>query len=249
MENPSSLEHGNRLDVEAYRRGLTRSRSLSADLIKRGKMRVNGKVALKASLEVRLEDDISIEGGDTFVSRAGEKLSFAIEAFKLDFAGATVIDIGSSTGGFVDCLLKKGAAKVIAVDVGTDQLDSSLRDDPRIELHESTDIRKFCLPSPVDAAVIDVSFISLSHILPKAYELVKNGGRVVALVKPQFEVGKEIADRFKGIISDEKVRHDALQRVRDVAKSSGFSIEAEAVSPIEGEKGNKEFLLLLSKHG
>lgn len=228
-------------------RGLVRSRSLAADLIKRGKVSVNGKAATKPSFEVSSTDQISIAAGVTFVSRAGEKLAHALSEWKIAVDGLTLIDIGSSTGGFVDCLLKNGGARVIAVDVGTGQLDQSLRDDPRVEAHENTDIRHFSAEAPVDAAVIDVSFISLGHILPNAFKLVKKGGFVIALVKPQFEVGKEVADKHRGVITDPAEQKAAIESVRGYAKKAGFKIVKEIASPLEGEKGNREFLLLLTK--
>ena len=229
-----------------YAKGLAKSRSMASDLIKRGKVAINGKAITKPSFDVGENDKIEIVGGDVFVSRAGEKLDFALKAWGVDVSGLTVIDIGSSTGGFTDCLIKRGAAKVIAVDVGTDQLDESLRTDPRVEVHENTDIRTFS-SEPVDMAVIDVSFISLEHVLEKAFELVKAKGSVIALVKPQFEVGKEIADRYKGIISDETIQKEALEKIKKLAIKTGFKIKNEAVSPLEGEKGNREFLILLQK--
>jgi 23S rRNA (cytidine1920-2'-O)/16S rRNA (cytidine1409-2'-O)-methyltransferase len=236
-----------RLDIELHARGLVRSRSLASDLIKRGKVTVNGAVVTKPSVDVGASDKIEIAQGITFVSRAGEKLAHALAEFKTDVTGLTFVDIGSSTGGFTDCLLKNGATKVIAVDIGTDQFDKVLREDPHIELHENTDIRKFTLESPVDAAVIDISFISLEHVLPKAFELVKKGGFVIALAKPQFEVGKEIADKHRGVITDPKEQKVALDSVKNFAKKAKFKLIAETTSPIEGEKGNKEFLILLKK--
>ncbi|MDE1875028.1 MAG: TlyA family RNA methyltransferase [Patescibacteria group bacterium] len=235
------------MDSEIFARKLVRSRSLAIDLIKRGKVLVNGAMAIKPSMDVGPDDAISIAGDAAYVGRAGEKLAHALAEWRLDVRGLTIVDIGSSTGGFTDCLLRNGAAKVYAVDVGTDQLDSSLRSDSRVEVHEGIDIRKFSLPAPVDMAVIDVSFISLNKVLPKAFELVRLGGRVVALVKPQFEVGKEIADRRKGVITDPRERAEALEQTKAAALAAGFTVRAETDSPIQGEKGNKEFLILLEK--
>ena len=247
MEKPEKSEHIKRLDVEVYFRGLARSRSEASDLIERGKVKVNGIISIKPSSKASSTDVIEVISPLRFVSRAGEKLAGALEAFQIDPAGLEALDIGSSTGGFTDCLLKAGARKVVAVDVGTDQLVSELRTDPRVELHESTDIRRFSLSSLVDLAVADVSFISLSHVLPKIYESLKPKGRAIILVKPQFEVGMEIAKKFKGVITDEKLRQDALERIKSEASKIGFSVVSEAPSPIEGEKGNKEFLLLLAR--
>ncbi len=253
MENPTSLEHKNRLDVEMHQRGLARSRSAAVDLIKRGKVKVNGKTVTKGSVEVTAQDTLSIDSPERFVSRAGEKLSHALDAFKVDVKDMEAVDIGSSTGGFTDCLLQRGAKKVIAIDVGTDQLVSELRNDPRVEVHEGTNVRSFSIAAPVDIAVIDVSFISLTLVLPKAYEflkdgsILKKGGIVVALVKPQFEVGMETAKKHRGVITSEGEHRQVLEHVKSVAKDIGFKVVSETVSPIEGEKGNKEFLIYLRK--
>ncbi|HVT74962.1 MAG TPA: TlyA family RNA methyltransferase [Candidatus Paceibacterota bacterium] len=247
MESKTPLQHKNRLDVEMHARRIVRSRSAAADLIKRGKVSVNGAVATKPSLEVSPSDAIDMAGGATFVSRAGEKLAHALSSFKIDVADMTALDVGSSTGGFTDCLLKNGAKKVVAIDVGTDQMDASLRSDPRVEIREGVDIRDASLDSPADMATVDLSFISVEHALPKVYTLIKKGGHVVVLVKPQFEVGKEITDKHKGIITDESERKQALDRVIASAKKIGFSVKGQTDSPIEGEKGNREFLLYLTK--
>ncbi|MEN9622187.1 MAG: ribosomal large subunit methyltransferase [Candidatus Parcubacteria bacterium] len=253
MENNTSPEHKNRLDVEMHSRGLARSRSNAVDLIKRGKVKINGKVVTKASVEVGMADTLSIETPEKFVSRAGEKLEHALSVFKVDVKDLTAVDIGSSTGGFTDCLLQHGARKVIAIDVGTDQLVAELRNDPRVEVHEGSNVRSFVISEQVDIAVIDVSFISLTLVLPKAYEflkdggLLKKGGTVVALVKPQFEVGMETAKKHRGVITSEGEHREVLERVKKVAKEIGFKVVNETISPIEGEKGNKEFLLLLKK--
>jgi 23S rRNA (cytidine1920-2'-O)/16S rRNA (cytidine1409-2'-O)-methyltransferase len=242
-----------RLDVEMSKKGLARSRSAAVDLIKRGKVSINGKVTTKGSVEVGLTDVITIDSPERFVSRAGEKLSHALQVFKIDVKDLDVVDIGSSTGGFTDCLLQHGAKKVVAIDVGTDQLVPELRNDPRVEVHEGANVRSFVLAEKVDLAVIDVSFISLTLVLPKAYEflkdggLMKKGGTVVALVKPQFEVGMETAKKHRGVITSEGEHREVLEHVKKVAKEIGFKVVNETVSPIEGEKGNKEFLLLLKK--
>ncbi|HEY0908481.1 MAG TPA: TlyA family RNA methyltransferase [Candidatus Paceibacterota bacterium] len=253
MDNETPIETKTRLDVAVHSRGLARSRSAAVDLIKREKIKVNGKVITKGSFEVSSSDTLSIDAPERFVSRAGEKLSHALDAFKIDVKGLEAVDIGSSTGGFTDCLLQRGAKKVVAIDVGNDQLVSELRNDPRVEVHEDTNVRSFKIASPVDIAVIDVSFISLTLVLPKAYEflkdggLLKKGGIVVALVKPQFEVGMETAKKHRGVITSEGEHRQVLEHVKSVAKEIGFKVANETPSPIEGEKGNKEFLLYLKK--
>jgi 23S rRNA (cytidine1920-2'-O)/16S rRNA (cytidine1409-2'-O)-methyltransferase len=247
MENTTAPENKKRLDVYIAENGLARSRSVASDLIKRGKVTVNGKVEDKTSFLVLPADKVEITEAMRFVSRAGEKLDGALELWKIDVKGMTAADIGSSTGGFVDCLLKRGAKKVIAIEVGTDQLDSTLRGDERIELHEQMDVRRLTLPSPVDIVVTDVSFISLSLIFPKAYEYLKKGGECIALVKPQFEVGREIAHKRKGVIRDEKERRAAFDRVVIDAKAIGFKMTGYIDSPLAGADGNREYLLRLKK--
>lgn len=248
--NEPLREIGKRLDTELFSRGIVRSRSAAADLIKRGKVRVNGKVITKTSTDVFVADKLEADQNVSFVSRAGEKLAHALKEWKIDVNGLYAIDIGSSTGGFTDCLLQNGVKNVLAIDVGTDQLAQSLREDIRVEVRENTDVRKLNqsdIPVPADMATIDVSFISLEHILPKVFSLIKKGGFVIALVKPQFEVGKEIADKNKGIITDSNEQKTALDSVKKFAKSAGFKVKNETISPLEGEKGNKEFLLYLTK--
>lgn len=228
-------------------RGVVRSRSLAQDLIRRGEVTVNDVVISKPSAEVTPEDVISITNPMKFVSRAGEKLEHALSVWKIDVSGLTVVDIGASTGGFTDCLLQRGAEKVIAIDVGKQQLEAGLFESPKVEVHEDTDVRRFSLPSPVDMAVIDVSFISLSHVLGKAHEFVKPKSSVIALVKPQFEVGRKLAHKRKGVIRNIVERENALKEVEAKAKEIGFKIVKHIDSSIEGESGNREFLLLLEK--
>ncbi len=247
MEQNTSPEIKNRLDVEMQKRNLVRSRSLASDLIKRGKVSVNGAIITKQSIEVGAADLITVDSPERFVSRAGEKLAHALESFKIPVTGLTAIDIGSSTGGFTDCLLQKGVAKVIAVDVGTNQLVPLIKHDPRVLVHEGTNIRTFTIPELVDLAVIDVSFISLSLVLPKTYTYLKEGGMVIALVKPQFEVGMETAKKHRGVIKSAPLQKEVLERIKSEAKEIGFKVVNDTTSPIEGEKGNKEFLLVLKK--
>lgn len=244
---PNASQPKTRLDVAMADKGLVRSRSAAQDLIKRGKVSVNGKPATKPSTEIGADDRISLADGPRFVSRAGEKLEAALEHWKIDASGAVAVDVGSSTGGFTECLLKRGASRVVAIEIGTDQMDGELRLDPRVELHEETDVRKFSLPSPADLVVADVSFISLTHILPKAFELLRPGGQAVLLVKPQFEVGREIAQKRKGVITDESERRAALEGVATKAKEVGFKVVGHIDSPIEGEGGNREYLLQLKR--
>ncbi len=247
MKNDPTLDNKTRLDVEVESRGLARSRSNASDLIKRGKVTLNGIVKIKPSALVSPHDTIEVTSHERFVSRAGEKLEHALDAFGIDVEGIEAVDIGSSTGGFTDCLLKRGAKRVVAIDVGTDQLAKELRENPLVELHEGTNVRTFDLPSQVKLATIDVSFISLTLVLPKAYEFLKRGGTCVALIKPQFEVGMETAKRYEGVITDEKLQRKTVASIKAFAKKMKFEVKGEIPSPIEGEKGNKEFLLHLKK--
>ena len=247
MKRSEKSQHATRLDVELYRRGLARSRSEASDLIARKKVLVNGSVVAKASTGILESDKLEVPTPSLYVSRAGEKLAFALEEFKVDVRGLVALDIGSSTGGFTDCLLQNGIEKVISVDVGTNQFSAKLLEDARVELHESTDVRRFSISSPVDLLVMDVSFISLTLVLPKAFEFLKVGGRAIVLVKPQFEVGMELAKKYQGVIADERLQKDMLEKIKSSALAAGFKIQRESVSPIEGEKGNREFLLLLQK--
>jgi len=247
MKNDSSREHMNRLDVELAVRGLARSRSSALDLIKRGKITVNGNVVCKQGLLVKKTDAVVSLMRENFVGRGGEKIEHALVSWKIDVKGKTVIDIGASTGGFTERLLFHGAQKVYAVDVGSDQLDSKLRSDNRVIVMEGVDVRKVSLPEIADMAVVDVSFISLSLVLPKIYELIKNAGYVIALVKPQFEVGRDVAEKNRGIIRDERDRKPVLEKIEKSARETGFVVKAFLDSPIEGEHGNREFLILLEK--
>jgi len=247
MKNEFIPEHKNRLDVEMVKRGMVRSRSMANDLISREKISVNGKIITKPSLSVSETDKITIDSPVKFVSRAGEKLDYALKTFEINPEGLEIIDIGSSTGGFTDCLLQNNVKKIIAIDVGTNQMVEEIKLDSRVELHESTDVRNFKLPHPVDIAVIDVSFISLSLVLPKAFEFLKDGGKAIALVKPQFEVGMKIAKKQKGIIKNEDEQFQVLEKIKSTAREIGFEIMRDTLSPITGEKGNREFLLLLQK--
>lgn len=246
-----------RLDILLMEHGLARSRTAAVVLIERGSVRVNGIVMDKASRIVFNDAKIEVTEPLAFVSRAGEKLEHALSAWDINVNGLVVADIGSSTGGFTDCLLKHGAKKVYAIDVGTDQLDASLRNDPRVVSIEQTDARGIKLQEDVDFVTIDVSFISLTHILETAKNLLKkNGpdannnttgdGSIIALVKPQFEVGPGQADKH-GVITDETKRKEALEKIKSFAQKIDLAAQAEITSPITGNAGNVEYLLWLKK--
>lgn len=236
---------GKRLDITLYERGLVRSRSAASEIIQREGVLVNGKVAMKASQLIKETDILEVTKPLAYVSRGGEKLEAALTAFSLPTKDITALDVGSSTGGFTDCLLQNGAKKVFAVDVGTDQFSSELRDDKRVHLMEKTDIRTAILPYPVDLIVIDVSFISLSEILEKCALLLAKNGSIIALIKPQFEVGKEKIGRG-GIVKNEADRLEVIERIREKAQSLNLKEKGLITSPISGGDGNIEYLIWLT---
>jgi 23S rRNA (cytidine1920-2'-O)/16S rRNA (cytidine1409-2'-O)-methyltransferase len=232
-----------RLDAELTRLGLTTTRSQAESWIKLGKVTVDGKVIKKPGYFVRPTSEIKLNVREQFVSRAGLKLASVAQILKLDFRGKTVLDVGSSTGGFTDYALQNGAEKVYAVDVGTDQLHPSLHGHPQIELHEKTDIRDFALEQKPDIIVIDVSFISLREILPHvAKELADANTQIVAMVKPQFEAGRD--QTHKGVIKNDAVRRQILKSFEDWTKDWFYTVDKRD-SDVSGAKGNQERFYLL----
>jgi len=221
-----------------------------------GRVRINGQRAGKASDSVRAADRLEVVGLEKFVSRGGLKLEHGLDHFGLDVSGRRAIDVGASTGGFTDCLLQRGAAGVYAVDVGRGQLAWKLRCDPRVVVMEKTNARELApgrFPPPfvpVDLVVIDCSFISLRKILPPAVALLRPSGRIVALVKPQFEAGKAEADKGAGVIRDSAIHERVLRELAEfVAGLAGLQWRGVTASPLLGPAGNKEFLVLLEKTG
>ena len=236
-----------RLDTLLVDCGLAATRARAADLVRRGAVRVGGVVAAKPGQLVARDAVLAVSpGAATYVSRGGLKLEAALDAFGLDAAGKVALDIGASTGGFTDVLLGRGAAKVYAVDVGRGQLHEKLRADPRVVPLEATDARtldRSVVPEPVSAIVADVSFISVTLVLPTALALAAPGAWLVALVKPQFEAGREAVGKG-GVVRKEEDRQRAAARVRDfVASQPGWTLLGVMPSPIEGGSGNREFLL------
>jgi 23S rRNA (cytidine1920-2'-O)/16S rRNA (cytidine1409-2'-O)-methyltransferase len=198
---------------------------------------------------VTAEQAIEVAGTSTYVSRGGEKLAAALDAFAIDLSGRTALDVGASTGGFTDVLLQRGAARVIAVDVGYGQLAWSLRQDSRVTVMERVNIRYLDqLPVPADLAVIDVSFISLRLVLPRVRQLLSPPGDVVALVKPQFEVGKGAVGKG-GVVRDPEQHREVVRSLAQFAGGIGYTVAGEIPSPIVGAKGNREFLLYLKRNG
>ena len=241
-----------RLDLLLVGRGLAESRTRAQALVMEGRVRVGGQIETKASRMVDGLADVSVESTPRFVSRGGEKLegAFALWGAELDVGGRTCLDVGSSTGGFTDCLLQHGAAHVMAVDVGTNQLAYSLRTDPRVWVRENFNARYMTagdLPWTPEVAVTDVSFISLRLILPPIADVLAPGGRIVALIKPQFEVGRGKAPG--GLVRDESLRLEARDGiVRFASGELGLEPLGLAESPIRGrEMGNVEYLSLWRK--
>jgi 23S rRNA (cytidine1920-2'-O)/16S rRNA (cytidine1409-2'-O)-methyltransferase len=235
-----------RLDKLVVERGLAQSRERARALILAGKVEVNGQVISKAGEMV--DGEIKLREEDhPWVSRGALKLVKALEHFGIDPAGKTALDIGASTGGFTHVLLERGATKVYAIDVGYGQLAWSLRQDPRVVTLERENIRYLDpakVPDRADLAVIDVSFISLTLVLPKVVELLGPGKQIIALIKPQFEVGKGEVGKG-GVVRDPEKRAAAVQRVLDTARAAGLTTSEPTESPILGPAGNVEYLVLL----
>ena len=240
-----------RLDQALVERALCDSRERAKRLILAGSVRINGQTAHKPSDTVKPGDELTVAAPEKFVSRGGHKLEHALEYFQLDVKNLTTLDLGASTGGFTDCLLQRGAAKVFAVDVGQGQLAWKLRQDPRVVVMEKTNARNLRpenFPVFADLAAIDCSFISLKKILPPAVPLLKTEGKIVALIKPQFEAGKAEADKGRGVITDPVVHERVLAELREfVAAQSGLCWRGVVESPLLGPAGNKEFLTLIEK--
>lgn len=234
-----------RLDVALVRLGLVATRSQAESYIKLGHIKVNERVVNKSGTLVDETDLVTISSVEQYVSRAALKLASVSQALKLDFKNKTVLDVGSSTGGFTDYALKHGAKKVIAVEVGTDQLHPSLRGNPQIELHEKTDIRDFKTNQNIDIVVADVSFISLRLILPSVAKLCSKQTLIAVMVKPQFEAAQSNV-KHKGVIKNDSMRRDILKDFEAWAHKN-FVIINKADSEIAGAKGNKERFYLLRR--
>lgn len=241
-----------RIDAWLVQNGHFESRQKAQMALKAGQVVSNGRPVGKPSHDVQPSDTVEVKGSPLpFVSRGGLKLEKAIRSFQLDFQGLMVLDVGASTGGFTDCALQHGAAKVVAVDVGTGQLAAALRKDARVVFHENQDIRLLTLAQmggqPADALVCDVSFISLTHIMAAFPPLLKPGGFAVLLVKPQFELAQRRALKG-GIVKDEKLRQQAVKRVLDFAQGLGFRLGGLVETDVEaGERKNIEYLAWLRR--
>ncbi len=237
-----------RADLLLVARGLAESRAQAQRLILAGQVRANGQVVAKPAVKLSPEVRLEVLQGPRFVSRGGEKLQAALEAFPLAVAGKVCADVGASTGGFTDCLLQHGAARVYAIDVGKGVLHWKLRNDPRVVVMERTNARYVeVLAEPVALVTIDASFISLKVLLPVIQGWFgEGGGDVVALIKPQFEAGRREAARGRGVIRDPAVHRRVLQEVLSFAQQAGYGVRGLVRSPVRGPKGNVEFLAWLA---
>ena len=243
------MKHKERLDVLLVSLGLAESRAKAQATIMAGEVYVNGQKADKSGMEVDITSNVEVRGSACpYVSRGGVKLEKALRNFGVDPTGYVCSDSGASTGGFTDCLLQQGASKVFAIDVGYGQLAWKIRNDPRVVVMERTNIRYVTpedLGQPLDLSVIDVSFISLSLVLPVVKTLLKPTGQILCLIKPQFEAGRDKVGK-KGVVRDAAVHEEVLQNFISLAKSLGFTIRNLTFSPVKGPEGNIEFLAHLS---
>lgn len=240
-----------RLDRLLVERGLVESREKAARLILAGDVMVDGQRVDKAGALVPTDADLDLRGRSPFVSRGGEKLAHALQHFPVNPKGRVCIDVGASTGGFTDCLLQKGAARVYAVDVGTGQLDPKLRKDPRVVVMEQSNARALdprVFDEQPSLAVVDVSFISLEKVLPAVFGVLAPRSEIIALVKPQFEAGREHVGKG-GVVRDPTQHRAVVQRLARYAVLRGWHVLGVTASPLRGPKGNREFFLHLSAQG
>ena len=250
-----------RLDVLLVERGLAESRAKAQAMIMAGQVRVSDQVALKPATAVAADSVLTVDSGPRFVSRGGEKLDAALEAFEIEVSGLICADVGASTGGFTDCLLQSGAAKVYAIDVGKGILHWKLRNDPRVVVMEETNARFVeSLPEGISLVTIDASFISLKILLPVIKKWLfplssfssegktkEERSNIVALIKPQFEAGRKDVSRGDGVIRDPEIHKQVLLDVLGFAQKEGFNIRGLVRSPLLGPKGNREFLVWLGE--
>jgi len=238
-----------RLDLLLVERGLAESRAKAQAIIMAGQVRVNGQMVDRVSAGVLPDVEVSVASGPRFVSRGGEKLLAALEAFPVNPSGLTCADVGASTGGFSDCLLQHGATKIYAIDVGKGILHWKLRNDPRMVVMEETNARHVAsLPEPVQLATCDASFISLKILLPVMLKWLSsgNGGEIIALIKPQFEAGRADVARGDGVVRDPLIHRRVLAEMLAFAQAQGCGVKGLIRSPLLGPKGNAEFLVWLA---
>jgi 23S rRNA (cytidine1920-2'-O)/16S rRNA (cytidine1409-2'-O)-methyltransferase len=240
-----------RLDVVLVSKGLAESREKAARLILAGSVMVDGQRVDKAGALVDSAPSVQVIGGPQFVSRGGDKLAPVLDAFAVSPSGRVCLDVGASTGGFTHCLLERGAARVYAVDVGRGQLDARLRSDGRVVVMEKTNARQLAplaFPEAPELATVDVSFISLEKVLPAVFGVLAPAGQVVALVKPQFEVGKGLVGKG-GVVRNPDHHRAVLARLARFAVLRGWHVRGVAGSSLRGPKGNREFFLFVTKTG
>lgn len=236
-----------RLDRLIFEKGLSESREKAKALILEGSIYVNGRTADKAGEMVREGIHIEILKRRTYVSRGGMKLQEALKGFHIDVQHKTALDVGASTGGFSDCLLQNGAARVYAVDVGYGQFDWKLRNDPRVKLLEKTNIRyldRSAIEEEIDIVTIDVSFISLLKVIPNILSFLAPGKEIIAMIKPQFEAGRRLVGKG-GVIRDASIREQVIRDVKEGLEDLGLEVRGMITSPILGSKGNIEYLIYM----
>lgn len=239
-----------RLDIALFEQGFAESREKAKALIMSGIVYVNDQKEIKAGRDIKSDDKIEVRGNTLkYVSRGGLKLEKAMESFPIDLNGKLCMDIGASTGGFTDCMLQNGAIKVYSIDVGYGQLAWKLRSDERVVNLERTNFRYVTheqIPEDIDFASVDVSFISLRLILPVMYNLLKENGEAVCLIKPQFEAGRENVGK-KGVVRDPEVHENVIKTIAEFANSQSFEVSGLEHSPVKGPEGNIEYLMYLKK--
>ncbi|HEY3310135.1 MAG TPA: TlyA family RNA methyltransferase [Anaerolineales bacterium] len=237
-----------RLDLLMVEKGLAETRSKAQAIIMAGQVRVNGQMVDRAGVNLPADAAVEVVAGPRFVSRGGEKLLAALEAFHLQPQGLVCADVGVSTGGFSDCLLQHGAARIYAIDVGKGILHWKLRSDPRMVVMEETNARHVVtLPEPVGLVVCDASFISLKILLPVFTRWLAEGANVITLIKPQFEAGRADVARGEGVVRDPAIHRRVLEDVLDFAQKQGYAVRGLVRSPLLGPKGNVEFLAWLDR--
>ena len=240
-----------RIDRVLVERGLVESREKAARLVLAGEILVDGQRVDKAGALVAADAEIEVRGRSPYVSRGGEKLAHALDHFRVDARGRICIDVGASTGGFTDCLLQRGAVRVYAVDVGTAQLDPKLRSDSRVVVMEHTNARALdprLFADRPSVAVVDVAFISLEKVLPSVFGVLTPRGETLALIKPQFEVGRSAVGKG-GVVRDPALHQSVIMRLARYSVLRGWHVLGVTASPLRGAKGNREFFLHLSNHG
>lgn len=240
-----------RLDVLMVERGLAKSRSLAQRLVMAGQVRVNGQLVIKPATGVSPQAEIHIDRGPSYVSRGGEKLEAAIREFQIEIFGKRCADVGASTGGFTDCLIKFGATCVYAIDVGGGVLHWKLRQDKRVVVMENTNARHLVsLPETVSLITVDVSFISIKKLLPGLSGwFLPEGGELIVLIKPQFEAGRQEVSRGAGVIRDPEIHRVVIQDVLNYAQQTGYGVQGLMRSPLFGPKGNVEFFTWMKYPG